>query len=167
MTKAQTIAWLTDATVAARSLLGPSALLSHAPQSPYFSAPEFASGYLDFYLASPNLVDVYFIQWYNQGATYLNYASQFINNDNYHPGTAVAQLVSRGLPVEKIVVGKLTQPSDGQAASWVPPATIGSWVQEALNDPAVHFWHTGVSTWQFNASGEPTSQSWLSQIYPA
>jgi hypothetical protein len=34
--ESQTIAWLVDATTAARAALGPSAVITHAPQAPYF-----------------------------------------------------------------------------------------------------------------------------------
>lgn len=167
LTKEQTIQWMTDATAAARSVLGEDALITHAPQSPYFSTPEFSQGYLDFYLQTPTpSVDLFLVQYYNQGATYLTYPSQMINNDNFHPGTAVAQLIQRGIPKEKVVVGKLTQPTDGGANSWVSPQAIHEWVVQAATDSAVYNWHTGVSTWQWNTSGDPTSQYFIATIYP-
>lgn len=167
MTKQQTIQWMTDANAAARSILGEGALITHAPQSPYFSTPEFSQGYLDFYLQTPTpSVDLFLIQYYNQGATYLNYDSQFINNDNFHPGTAVKQLIQRGIPKGKIVVGKLTQPSDGGSATWVSPEEIHTWVVRAASDPIVSNWNTGISTWQWNTSGQPTSQYFIETIYP-
>ena len=84
LTKSQSIQWLTDATSSARAILGETALITHAPQSPYFSTPEFAQGYLDFYLQTPTpSVDLFLIQYYNQGATYLTYDSQLVNNDNF------------------------------------------------------------------------------------
>lgn len=170
LTKAQSIQWLRDATNVARTILGPDALITHAPQSPYFSQPEFASGYLDFYLdvPAPELkpsVDAFLIQFYNQGSTYLTYQTQMITND-FHPGTAIAQLIQRGLPPDKIVMGKLTQRTDGQTESWVSPETLAPWILQAQHDPNVFFWHTGVSTWQFNTSGNPTFQWFINTIYP-
>jgi hypothetical protein len=164
MTRVQTIQWLTDATFAARAVLGSSALITHAPQAPYFQALEFAQGYLDFYLQTPTPpLDLFIIQYYNQGATYLDYTSQMINNDNYHPGTAVGQLIERGIPASMIVVGKLTQKKDGDSSSWVSPEEIATWVAPALKDLD---WNTGFSTWQWNTSGNPTSQFWINTIYP-
>lgn len=166
MNKSQVIQFLTDATNTARSILGPNAIITHAPQSPYFNI-EFANGYYDFYMQTPHPPLNYFlIQYYNQGATYLTYQQQFINNDNFHPLTAIAQLITRGIPKEVIVMGKLTQATDGQAASWVSPETIHSWVEIAVNDPGAYNWSTGVSTWQFNLTGDPTSQQWIQTIYP-
>lgn len=107
MTKQQTIQWMVNATAIARTILGDGALIAHAPQTPYFSTPEFSQGYLDFYLQTPTpSVDLFLCQYYNQGATYLTYASQMINNDNFHPGTAIAQLIQRGIPQGKACHGK-------------------------------------------------------------
>lgn len=168
MTKEQSIAWLTDATYAARNVLGSGAIITHAPQSPYFNV-EFANGYFDFFvqLPTPKPINYLLIQYYNQGATYLDYVSQMINNDNFHPGTAVAQLITRGIPKEFIVVGKLMQPSDGDPNSWVSPQEIGQWVEKAKTDADVYNWNTGISTWQWHTQGNPNAQSWISTIYPA
>jgi len=166
LTKTQTIQWLTDATNAARSILGSDAIITHAPQSPYFNI-EFANGYYDFYMQTPRpSIDYFLIQYYNQGATYLDYQTQFINDDNYHPDTAVAQLISRGLPKEIIIVGKLMQSTDGQSASWVSPQIIAQWVVQAANDSNAYNWTTGISTWQYHATGSPNAQTWIQTIYP-
>jgi chitinase len=166
MNKSQVIQFLTDATIAARNVLGSNATITHAPQSPYFNI-EFDNGYYDFYIQTPHPpLDYFLIQYYNQGDTYKTYQTQFINNDNFHPNTAIAQLISRNIPKEVIVMGKLTQQNDGQAVSWVDPETIHSWVETSANDPQTQNWTTGVSTWQFNLTGEPTSQRWIQTIYP-
>ena len=39
MTTAETIQWVADATNAARNVLGSTALVTHAPQPPYFGNP--------------------------------------------------------------------------------------------------------------------------------
>lgn len=167
LNKAQTIQWMTDATNAGRSALTSTyATITHAPQSPYWNV-EFVYGYLDFWTQTPQPnVDLFLIQFYNQGAgAYLTYEQQFINDDNYHPGTAVAQLIAAGLPADKIVIGKTTQPGDG--STWLDPNTLHQWVERAQTDPAAHLWHTGISTWQWHASGTPTSAQFLNTVYPA
>jgi hypothetical protein len=166
LNKAQTIQWLTDATAAARELLGVERLITHAPQSPYWNV-EFAYGYLDWWLSGGNeLTTAILMQYYNQGSgAYPTYESQFVSN-NFHPGTAVAQLISAGVAGNKIVVGKLTQPGDGDPATWIDPATLGTWFQQAATDTRTGNWATGVSTWQWHASGSPTSLQFLSAVYP-
>lgn len=169
LNKQQTIQWMLDANSAARALLGSSRFITHAPQSPYFNV-EFSYGYRDFYLSSSPTpsVDLFLIQYYNQGATYLNYDSQFINNDNFHPGTAVAQLITTGFPANKIVIGRLTQPGDGSANSWIDPATLGQWFTTAKTDSRTHNWTTGFSTWQWHAQGDgsPSSPQFVAAVYP-
>lgn len=166
LTQTQLIQFMTDATNAAKTILGSNSLITHAPQSPYFNI-EFNNIYLNFYKQTPTPpINYFLIQYYNQGATYLDYETQFINDDIFHPNTAIAQLISRGIPKNIIVLGKLTQMKDGAADSWVPPATIHQWIVQSANDPATFNWNTGVSTWQFNLTGIPTSQQWISTIYP-
>jgi hypothetical protein len=162
LTKAQTIQWLTRVTCMARMIMGASAVITHAPQSPYFQAEEFANGYLDFYFQTPTpSVNYFFIQYYNQGATYLTFNDQMIQN-SWHPGTAILELMNRGLPKQLLVLGKLTQKSDGSADSWVSPSKIGSWLPEAKTEFG---WDTGVSTWQWNSKGNPTSKEWINQVF--
>jgi len=163
--KSQTIQWLTDATNAARAILGADAIISNAPQSPYFNV-EFANGYFDFYMqpVTPP-IDFFLCQFYNQGNTYNTYETQMINCDNFHPNTAVAQLISRGIPTTKIVVGRLMIASDGDPSGYVGPDVIGQWVKQAATDPNVYYWNTGISTWQWN--GNDISKNWIDTIYPA
>jgi len=169
LNKQQSIAWLTDATNAARATLGADALITHAPQAPYFAAT-WANGYLDFFLQNPRPpVNAFLIQYYNQAdgqvPSYLTYTSQFIRADDFK-GTAVAELITRGIPAEFLVVGKLTQVTDGWGITWVSPQTIHTWAVTAPSDPQAHFWNTGFSTWQWHTTGSPSSQDWISTIYP-
>lgn len=161
LTKQQSLQWLLDASIAARNALGADAIITHAPQAPYFNQ-EFSFGYLDFWKLHPP-INFFLVQYYNQGPTYLDYTTQFVNCDNFHPGTAVKQLADQGVPLSVIVVGKLTQASDGEAASWVPPSTLGQWAQQAEQQ---YGWTTGFSTWQWHSTGSPTSAQWIAAVYP-
>jgi Glycosyl hydrolases family 18 len=170
--KAQTIQWLTDATSAAASILGGSRIVTHAPQAPYFNQ-EFAYGYLQFMLQSTSNQIYAAVQYYNQGGAapggaYGTYDEQFIANPNYHPGTAIAELVAAGLPVEKLIIGRLTQPGDGDPNTWISPSTLGQWFAEAATDPQTNNWMTGFSTWQWhqNGDGTPSSPAFLAAVYP-
>ncbi|MEN9406392.1 MAG: hypothetical protein RLZ12_676 [Bacillota bacterium] len=160
----QTLQWMIDATIAARRILGPKAIITHAPEAPYFSAG-WQSGYLTFYKRLPKgMLDYFLVQYYNQGPTYLDYESQFIRNPIF-PKTAIAELIKQGIPKEKIVMGKLTQKSDGVPNSWVAPKEIGQWLKRAAQDPKVQNYKTGVSTWQWHDTGEPTSEEWIRDIF--
>lgn len=168
LNKTDTIAWITLATSTARNSLGPQAIITHAPQSPYFNQ-EFSYGYRDFMLQTPTPeIDLLLIQFYNQGQAYTTYDKQFINNDTFHPGTAVAQLITTGIPASQIVVGKLTQPGDGDSVTWLDPTTMGQWFAQAATDSRTHNWKTGFSTWQWHANGDgsPSSQAFLVAVYP-
>jgi len=170
MDKDQTIDWLVDATKKARDILGLDAIITHSPQSPYFNELEFLSGYLDFYKKVGNTIDYFLIQYYNQGDTYLTYKSQFIENeDRKHPGTAVKELIDRGIPKEIIIVGKAMQKHDAKEESLVDPKVIHDWVVKAKDDPDVYQWNTGISTWQWHTKGdpgEPVAKTWINTIYP-
>jgi hypothetical protein len=166
MNKGQTLGWMRDANAAARSLLGDDALITHAPQTPYLNS-EFSYGYLDFMTQEPTpSVDWLNLQFYNQGSTYLTYDSQFISN-TFHPGTSIAELISAGIPKEKLVIGRVTQAVDG--SPWLDPSTLHSWFVQASSDSRTQNWKTGLMTWQWHSVGDgsPSSASFLTTVYPA
>jgi chitinase len=168
MDKAATLAWMRDANSAARASLGSGRLITHAPQAPYFNV-EFAFGYRDFIIAAPQpSVDLLLIQYYNQGMTYLTYNTQFIDNSSFHPDTTIRDLILATIPASKLVIGRLTQARDGDAATWIDPATLGAWFVQAASDPQVNNWKTGFSTWQWhqNGDGSPSSPEFLHAVYP-
>lgn len=163
------LTWLTTATAAARAVLGPTRLITHAPQAPYFSPVErpFFGVYLKFATQTPRpSVDYYLIQYYNQGDTYMTYKTQMIDDSSYHPGTAVAELIAAGLDRRTIVVGRLTQPRDSpdHPETWIDPSTLGKWIQMAAKEIN---WQTGFSTWQWHSTGDPTSAQFLARVIQA
>lgn len=167
MNKTQTLAWLQLVNSSARTILGDDRFITHAPQSPYFNI-EFAYGYLDLMTQDPvPSIDHLLIQYYNQGATYLTYDTQFIDNSSYHPGTTILDLLNAGIPKQQLVIGRLTQAADGQAASWIDPTTLGQWFVTAATDSRV-LWKTGFSTWQWHSNGDgtPSSPAFITAVYP-
>ena len=174
-----TAQWIVDATVAARNILGVNATITHAPQAPYFGI-EFDYIYRDVYdqlvtSGRADLINYFLIQYYNQGSdpascAYKTYEDQFLDN-SCHPNTTIKDLINPvttthiAIPKEKVVIGKLMQPGDGSAATWVDPSIIGTWITQAKNDPAVQNWNTGISTWQWNTTGSPNAQEWIDDIF--
>lgn len=170
MTGAQVVDWLVAASVAARGAMGPSALLTHAPQAPYFSGPWTGpcGGYSAVWTgaaAAGAHMSWFNAQFYNQGAgCYVSYDSLFVNSTAggdgcTFPGTAVAQIVSSGMPLGAIVVGKPLTATDA-GSGWVSGSDLGSWVARAGSDLA---WSAGVFCWSWEVTQGP---SWVRAVFP-
>ena len=138
--------WLAAATIAAH-LVYPGAIISHAPQAPYFS-PVQAYGYLEVNEKVGDLIDSYNIQFYNQeAATYDTYESLFIMSDPfYQPGTAVREIYENGVPLEKIVIGKPITPEDAYNTGYVPPEVLRDFICQGVSDGLAP---GGVMGWQW------------------
>lgn len=126
--------WLARATIAARNVY-PDALISHAPQAPYFS-PVQAYGYLEVNDKVGDLIDNYNIQFYNQmAAAYDTYEDLFIFSDPfYQPETAISEIYENGVPLDKIVVGKPVTENDLYNTGYVPPELLGHFICEGAFD---------------------------------
>jgi hypothetical protein len=107
------INYVPNAHNAARNILGPEFIISHAPQAPYFSAVSTfgngtSSGYADIYTMCDNIA-FFNIQYYNQYyIIYTTYETIFEMADpaNIPDNQAVLQIVNQNIPWSKIVVGK-------------------------------------------------------------
>jgi chitinase len=152
MSAAQTIQWVADATNAARSILGNSKVITHAPQPPYF-APGWSSAYSQIYKKAPS-INFLLVQYYNNGPA-TTYESIFTNND----GTTVVSIKNAGVPLNKIVVGKPV--NSGDAGSQYLPASS---IRSIFNSAASLGWNAGVMGWQWHDS--TTNGNWIRTIYP-
>jgi len=159
----QSIQWFVDITNAARNVLGSNRYISHAPQAPYFG-PIGASntwvgsygGYTAVYQQA-NTIDFFNIQFYNQGSDcYVDYNGLFISSCSDYPSTSVGEIYKAGIPLNKIVVGKYTNPTEA-SNGWVDPGTLGGWFKTAP-----YGWNTGVMGWEWNNQ----AASWIQSIYP-
>jgi chitinase len=84
-------AWLITFMTTLRQLL-PNAIISHAPQAPYFGGVSIypKNGYLAVHQAVGSMIQFYNIQFYNQGSTSYNTAHLLFNNSGgWAPGTSV------------------------------------------------------------------------------
>lgn len=168
-----TVQWLVDASIAARTVLGPNGVISHAPQAPYFgplgSTTMWAGvlgGYTSVYLHASNAIDFFNIQFYNQGQNcYVSYQGLFKtssqSNTCVFPGTSVQEIQSYGIPYSKLVVGKYLLAGDA-SNGMVSAGDLHQYFTQAQNELG---WNAGVMCWQFQLAGG-TSATWINTIYP-
>jgi len=69
-----------------------------------------------------NLIDFYNVQFYNQGDTrYDTYDELFLKATGTFSGTSIKELINRGVPAKKIVMGKPATIGDVMNTGYVPP----------------------------------------------
>ena len=131
--------------------------ISHAPQAPYFINGYYLENYVSFYNASigngrvGDYIDFFNVQFYNQGSSdYLTYKTLFVDADGWSNDTAVAQIVEKGIPIEKIVVGKLVTQGDASNTGYVPQETLSDIFKTARQGVWSNCSNVGgVMNWQF------------------
>jgi len=155
MSTSQTVQWVADATNAARNILGANAIITHAPQTPYFGANHgFGDGYTKIYKLAPS-INFLLVQFYNNDGGLTSFSSIFSSDT----GGAVIEIANAGIPLNKIVVGKPVNSDDG--SGWVAPATLHSYFQQAQSQ---YGWTGGVMGWAWH--DQTTNTNWIKGIYP-
>ena len=141
--------WLITFTQKLRSMI-PNHIITHAPQAPYFSTEKYKNGgYVNVHRQVGNLIDFYNVQFYNQGNTsYDTYEKLFVSSGAYFPGTSVKEICEKGVPLEKIVVGKPATTSDATNTGYMDQQTLSNAIVRAYNEGQ---WHAGVMLWQFQS----------------
>jgi hypothetical protein len=61
-------------------------------------------------------------------------------------GTSVKEIMDRGVPGKKIVVGKPATMADVMNTGYVPPGDLGNWLGQFKRE---HNWRPSVMFWQF------------------
>eukprot|EP00026_Physarum_polycephalum_P009284 Phypoly_transcript_09402.p1 GENE.Phypoly_transcript_09402~~Phypoly_transcript_09402.p1 ORF type:complete len:269 (+),score=49.09 Phypoly_transcript_09402:478-1284(+) len=151
----QTIQWVVDATNAARNILGPNAIITHAPQTPYFGANHgYGDGYTKIYQGAPS-INYFLVQFYNNDNGLTSYNSIF--SSDY--GGSVSEIARGGIPLNKIVVGKPVNSDD--ANGYVAPGTLHSYFTQAQSQ---YGWNGGVMGWVWH--DQNTNGNWIRAIYP-
>lgn len=140
-------AWLITFQKKLRELL-PNHVISHAPQGPYFKEEFYKNGaYITVNKQVGSTIDFYNVQFYNQGDTkYDTYEGLFLNSGGYFTGTAVKEIIKRGVPGKKLVVGKPVTPSDATNSGWMELSVLGEASTRAYNEME---WYAGVMFWQY------------------
>lgn len=126
----------------------PNHIITHCPQAPYFKEEYYRNGaYKTVNDRVGNTIDFYNVQFYNQGNTrYDSYQELFIQATGVFSGTAVKELIDRGIPAKKIVLGKPATMADVMNTGYVQPADLGRWLRQFKQE---HNWRPSVMFWQF------------------
>jgi chitinase len=132
--------WITDVTNAARSVLGTSATITHAPQAPYFgkigSTTDWTGATGGYTAVEKNSkVDWYNVQYYNQGSTcYVDYTSLFVTPCSTFPDTSIQQvLANAGMSANKIVIGKPITTADA-GSGFLDGASFGALLRQGISN---------------------------------
>ena len=155
--------WLISFTNELRSLL-PSSLgyiITHAPQAPYFMSSYPEGGYLAVDKGTDGAIDWYNVQFYNQiSSDYLTYETLFEVSDGWATNTAVMQLVSAGVDMNKIVVGKPIALAGVDNTGFVSLSNLTSIFTQALSSTS---WNAGVMGWEFDLDLDGV---WINTLAP-
>ena len=113
----------------------PNHIITHAPQAPYFKQEYYRNGgYVTVNNKVGNTIDFYTVQFYNQGNTeYNSYNELFIKATGVFSGTSVKEIMNRGVPLKKIVVGKPATKADVMNTGYVAPSDLGMWMGQFKN----------------------------------
>eukprot|EP00026_Physarum_polycephalum_P009330 Phypoly_transcript_09449.p1 GENE.Phypoly_transcript_09449~~Phypoly_transcript_09449.p1 ORF type:complete len:268 (+),score=58.02 Phypoly_transcript_09449:573-1376(+) len=154
MSTDQTVQWFADATNAARNILGSGAIITHAPQTPYFGPNHgWSDGYTKVYKKATS-INYFLIQFYNNDNGCTTYSSIFTSNN----GGSIQEIANGGVPINKLVVGKPVNSNDGNG--YVAPSTLHGFFQQASGIG----WNGGVMGWDWHDSN--TNTNWIKGIYP-
>eukprot|EP01111_Echinosteliopsis_oligospora_P002305 TRINITY_DN1338_c0_g1_i1.p1 TRINITY_DN1338_c0_g1~~TRINITY_DN1338_c0_g1_i1.p1 ORF type:complete len:423 (-),score=148.70 TRINITY_DN1338_c0_g1_i1:21-1262(-) len=170
MSDTQTVQWIADLTIACAKEFGQGAVISHAPQAPYFGRIGGSSwagstgGYSGVYNQAAQAITYFNIQFYNQGSScYADYNGLFIQSGqtcSVFPGTSVQEIHVYGVDMNKIVVGKPVTTADA-SNGWVSGSDLHNFFNQAASDLG---WNAGVMGWVWN--DQATCTSWIQDIYP-
>jgi len=158
-------AWLISITKTLRNLLPKSQgyIISHAPQAPYFMGTSKYpnGGYLTIDKAVGDMIDFYNIQFYNQGtSTYDTYNTLFKESNGWATGTSVEELVAKGIPLSRIVIGKPVTTGDADNTGYVQVDTL----QGIFRTGRGSGWSSGFMGWQYKSD---TDGSWSDKLASA
>jgi len=155
-------AWLISITRTLRQLLPREQgfIITHAPQAPYFMGTSKYpnGGYLTIDKAVGDLIDFYNIQFYNQAqSTYDTYESLFQRSNGWATGTAVQELVSKGIPISRIVVGKPVTSGDAANTGYVQVNALQAMLKSGKS--------SGYMGWQYVSDRDGSWSSILASAF--
>lgn len=92
-------------------------------------------------------IDFYNVQFYNQGNTkYDTFDGLFIQSGSVFSGTALNEIIKRGIPSKKLVIGKPVTQADAANTGLVSHTDLGKWIAQAYTQ---YKWYAGVMYWQY------------------
>lgn len=69
-----------------------------------------------------------------------------MSSGGYFTGTAVKEIIKRGVPAKKLIVGKPVAPGDAMNTGWMDSSALGAATTQAYNELQ---WYGGVMFWQY------------------
>jgi chitinase len=139
--------WLITLTKTLYQLLPPGSIITHAPQSPYFSPGLYPkNAYLTVDQQVGNMISFYNIQFYNQGVGMYDSAVGLFNvSGGWAPKSSINEIIASGVPSEKVILGKPAMTADANNG-WMPAGVLNSAI--IANYP-YNGWKAGIMFWQF------------------
>ncbi|KAH8922653.1 glycoside hydrolase family 18 protein [Atractiella rhizophila] len=155
--------WLITFQKQLRGQLGDDYIISHAPVGPWFttSTPNAGTafypggGYWRVRNEVGFMIDWYNIQYYNQDVGYTSCSQLIHTSGGWEPGTSILELNARGIPMEKLVLGKPSTPANA-GSGYMTAAQLQPCVQDARNNG----WNGGLMLWQY-----PYEPSWIANVW--
>ncbi|KAI9205140.1 glycoside hydrolase superfamily, partial [Polychytrium aggregatum] len=145
-------AWLISFQTELRNNLpSPRYIITHAPQAPYFVGKDLPTqypngGYLTVDQKVGSTIDWYNIQFYNQGSTNYQDCTSLLNKSQApFIGTSVFEIIAKGVPSEKVVIGKPITQADVVNTGFMSASTLASCISQAK---ATGKWNAGFFGWQ-------------------
>lgn len=74
-----------------------------------------------------------------------------MKSGSYFSKTSIAEIVERGIPIEKIVIGKPVTKNNASNTGVVNHEELGKWIARAEHELN---WRTGVMYWQYCSDKE-------------
>eukprot|EP00696_Hemimastix_kukwesjijk_P010820 gnl/Hemi2/23622_TR7927_c0_g1_i1.p1 gnl/Hemi2/23622_TR7927_c0_g1~~gnl/Hemi2/23622_TR7927_c0_g1_i1.p1 ORF type:complete len:437 (+),score=0.11 gnl/Hemi2/23622_TR7927_c0_g1_i1:33-1313(+) len=171
MSGAEVVQCLATCFTTLRATLGPNAIITAAPQFPYLgpigtSNPNVwagpSGGYVGVEAAvGPNCVNCYLVQYYNSGLPpcTTTLTTLFHQSCSTFPSTSIQELATAGIPINKLVLGKILLPSDG-SYGYITANELQAIIAQAPAD-----WNAGVMLWLWDTTSSPTAASWVQTVF--
>ena len=148
--------------------------ISHAPQAPYFMEGIYPQNYVDLYYSSVgdgtvgDYIDFFNVQFYNQGTSdYLTYETLFLESTGWSLGTALQQIAEKGIPMNKLLVGKPVTEDDVSNTDYVPQDELANIFRTARTARQGVWYYCdnvgGVMNWQFASD----TTAWMKEMKDA
>ena len=145
--------WLITFTKALREVI-PDRIITHSPQAPYFKNEYYTShGYITVHKAVGKLIDFYNVQFYNQvDSRYDTYEELFIHasGEDFN-GTALTEIVKRGVPAKQLITGKPVLPTDASNTGYMEKTKLAAALKKAYDELG---YFGGVAFWQYASDNE-------------
>ena len=154
--------WIIKFTRALREII-PNHIVTHAPQAPYFKEEHYTAGvagaYMTVHRAVGDLIDFYNVQFYNQvDSRYDTYKELFLaGTGSEFSKTSVKEIADRGVPLNKIVVGKPLIQADAANTGYVCQQDLGFWAAKAYDELG---WYAGIMHWQYPSGKDGKAIRW-------